>query len=103
MSPPPRLLLIDDEPALARLRMPVLCIAGELDVDDVIAEVLPEDKAHQVQQLRDVAAVVAVPHAHRQVLVHRRADGKALHGLRVHADDGEGPRAVCARGRTRGR
>jgi P-type Cu2+ transporter len=35
-------------------------IAEELGIDDVIAEVLPEDKAHQVQQLQEQGRVVAM-------------------------------------------
>ena len=35
-------------------------IAEELGIDDVIAEVLPEDKAHQVQQLQAQGRVVAM-------------------------------------------
>jgi Cu2+-exporting ATPase len=35
-------------------------IAEELGIDDVIAEVLPEDKAHQVQRLQEQGRVVAM-------------------------------------------
>jgi Cu2+-exporting ATPase len=35
-------------------------IAAELGIDDVIAEVLPEDKAHQVQQLQEQGRTVAM-------------------------------------------
>lgn len=35
-------------------------IAAELGIDDVIAEVLPEDKAHQVQQLQQQGRTVAM-------------------------------------------
>ena len=43
--------------------------------------------ADQLDELRDVSAVVAVAQLDRQVLVHRHADREGLRGRRVDADD----------------
>jgi hypothetical protein len=46
---------------------------------------------HQLDQHRDVFAVVADSRLDGQVLVHRRADREVVQGLGIGADDGEGP------------
>ena len=46
-----------------------------------------DPRARQLDELRDVRAVIAVPHRDGQVLHHRRTDREGLDGGRVHTDE----------------
>ena len=43
----------------------------------------------EIEQVRDVLAVMAVAHADGEVLVHRLAEREILHRRRIDADDGQ--------------
>src|SRR3954454_24484832 len=66
-----------------------------IGLDDGAHRLCPGEDLHwvdgagrdQVEQLRDVFAMMAIAHLHGQVLVHRLTDRKILLRWRINADD----------------